>query len=277
MLSILRKSKWFKLSQETKYKKAFDNMNENNRGVFQENKKIEESVEDLVCKYEDEIKQVEMKYDQLLQAQFKKRRENVDNNKEKIPNFWLNALSNHYMFKEFISSSDCEVLKNLIDIAYQKLDDGNSFKLVFTFNSNSFFSNEVIEKEYKVNNEHLIVEIKSTQINWLQKDVAYVKVEKKMKNKKTGEIQNRTVEQPKKSFFNFFCTVRIPTPEDIGELDFEDEKELGHYLDSEFEYGMEFVEEFIPHVTDYYLGFKTETDELSSYMESHSKAHKESI
>ncbi len=54
----------------------------------------------------------------------------------------------------------------------------------------------------------------------------------------------------------------------------DDEKELGHYLDTEFEYGMEFVEEFIPHAMDYYLGFKSENDEYSHYLQD--KVRKES-
>lgn len=55
-------------------------------------------------------------------------------------------------------------------------------------------------------------------------------------------------------------------------LNLEDEKELGHHLDTEFEYIMEFIEEFIPHALDYYLGFKTESNEYSNYLQDHMKS-----
>ncbi len=34
---------------------------------------------------------------------------------------------------------------------------------------------------------------------------------------------------------------------------------------------MEFVEEFIPHALDYYLGFKPENDEYSKYLNDHNR------
>ncbi len=40
---------------------------------------------------------------------------------------------------------------------------------------------------------------------------------------------------------------------------------------------MEFVEEFLPHATDYYLGFKIESSEYSNYLESQAKQHKQSM
>lgn len=36
---------------------------------------------------------------------------------------------------------------------------------------------------------------------------------------------------------------------------------------------MEFVEEFIPHASEYFLGFKTESEEYSNYLEHFKKEH----
>lgn len=86
----------------------------------------------------------------------------------------------------------------------------------------------------------------------------------------TGEIKTIEVEENKPSFFNLFTNIRLPSSKDeTDSLDLETEKEIGHYLDSEFEYGMEFVEEFIPHALDYYLGFKPDNDEYSKYLSEH--------
>jgi len=43
--------------------------------------------------------------------------------------------------------------------------------------------------------------------------------------------------------------VKLPSKESVDKLSHENEKELGSYLDTEFEYSMEFVEEFIPNAT----------------------------
>ena len=94
----------------------------------------------------------------------------------------------------------------------------------------------------------------------------------------TGEVITKSVEKPKKSFFNFFSNVKVPSKDEINSYDFEHEKELGPYLDSEFENGLEFIEEFIPHATDYFLGLKPEdNDEFTNYLDSQAKIHKQSI
>jgi len=275
MLSIIRKSQWFKDAQTLKYKKAFEK-NEKLAISLEENVKLEQSFDELQKEFEKELKALEHNYDKKFQAQFAKRKEHITKNKETQENFWLNALSNHRLFKDFITNEDIPALKCLEDISYEKCDDLNSFKIIFTFRENDFFSNLKIEKLYMVNDEHLITEIKSTEIDWKKREFAFEKIEKKMTNKKTGETKLRTTEVPKKTFFNFFSNVRLPSEEEIKEFDFDDEKELGQYLDTEFEFGMELVEEFIPHATDYFLGFKTESDEYSLYCEETSKNRKKS-
>lgn len=98
------------------------------------------------------------------------------------------------------------------------------------------------------------------------------KVSKQVKNKTTGEIKTLEFFEPKKSFFNFFSNVRLPSFDEVDKVDYETERELGSYLDLEFEYGMEILEEFIPHALDYYVGLKTESDEYAKYSaEQHHK------
>lgn len=275
MLSIIRKSTWFKEANSNKYKKAFEK-NEKLGKSLEENVKIEQSFDDLQKEFEKELKTLEHNFDKKFQAQFEKRREHITKNKETQENFWLNALSNHLLFKDFINNEDVPALKCLEDISYEKLDDLNSFKIIFSFKENEFFSNDKLVKHYLVNDEHLITEIKSTEINWTKREFAFEKKDKKMTNKKTGETKLRTVEVPKDTFFNFFCNLRLPSEEEVKDFDFDDEKELGQQLDTEFEYGMEFVEEFIPHATDYFLGFNSQSqnNEYTLYCEETIKNRK---
>ena len=74
--------------------------------------------------FENENRLLELKYDQLLQGVYEKRKNNIKN-KELYSDFWLRVISNHKFLKDFISDEDKPVLKHLIDVRYVKLDDGN--------------------------------------------------------------------------------------------------------------------------------------------------------
>jgi nucleosome assembly protein 1-like 1 len=60
-----------------------------------------------------------------------------------LPNFWLQALSYHPATRDYISEEDSEALQSLIDIQIELNDSYNSFKIVFIFNDNDFFTNKV--------------------------------------------------------------------------------------------------------------------------------------
>jgi hypothetical protein len=64
---------------------------------------------------------------------------------EGIPDFWLNAMTNHDMVGEFITEVDSEVLAYLTDVRSSSLtgDQAGSFKLSFHFRENPFFKNKV--------------------------------------------------------------------------------------------------------------------------------------
>ena len=100
-------------------------------------------MESIVAEYEEEIKNIELKYDAKLKSFLEKRKQIVNeisisesdklnntnsesnNTSKSLPNFWLNALSNHRLFKDFINKSvDEKPLQHLIDIRYEKINDG---------------------------------------------------------------------------------------------------------------------------------------------------------
>lgn len=127
-------------------------------------------------------------------------------------------------------------------------------------------------KTYHISKEILIEKIESSQINWKEgKDLTRKLGSKKIKNKsiyinlETGET--KTIEAPTKlkSFFNFFTNLRLPTVEEMDKFSFDKEKDLGVHLDTEYEIGLEFVEELVPHSIEYFLGIKHDTEEFLDY------------
>jgi hypothetical protein len=85
-------------------------------------------------------------------------------------------------------------------------------------------------------------------------------------NPETGETKTVEVQDNSKSFFNFFSTVKLPTEEEIKQIDYELEKELGSHLDTEYEMGIELIEEIIPHALEYFVGVTHDTEEYIDYM-----------
>jgi template-activating factor I len=87
--------------------------------VILTNRKHEEDIEEITEKYDLEIKKLETNYDKLIMEKLKSRNEII----KKIKNYWLTALSNHRILKEYISTSDIDVLRYLEDVSYEKIYD----------------------------------------------------------------------------------------------------------------------------------------------------------
>jgi len=76
---------------------------------------------------------LELKYDNLLQNIYKKRKEKIEEAKS-YPDFWLRVLSNHKITKDFINEADKPVLRFLKDLRYEKLEDGNVYLIINKYN-----------------------------------------------------------------------------------------------------------------------------------------------
>lgn len=74
--------------------------------------------------FEEELKNLELKYDKVLR-EFNVRRNNNIQGKGVFSNFWLRVLGNNKLIKDFISDTDRDALKHLINISSMKLEDGN--------------------------------------------------------------------------------------------------------------------------------------------------------
>jgi hypothetical protein len=68
------------------------------------------------------------------------------------------------------------------------------------------------------------------------------------------------------SFFHFFTNLKFLNEEDIKKISLKTEKELASHLDTEFELGLQFIEEIIPNATEFYLGIANNPDEYSEYI-----------
>jgi hypothetical protein len=58
----------------------------------------------------------------------------------------------------------------------------------------------------------------------------------------------------------------MPTVEEMKKLDYERERELGSQFDTEYEIGIELVEEVIPHASEYFVGVTHDTEEYMDYI-----------
>merc|ERR1712032_839348 len=105
--------------------------------------------------------------------------------------------------------------------------------------------------------EHLLERIESTNIEWKEgKNISAKKVTKKIKNKKSGEIKTKEVLESVPSFFNFFTNLRFPLEEDIKNINFNTEKELG----------LHFTDEIIPYAMEFFLGVVEDKNEYPEYV-----------
>jgi Nucleosome assembly protein (NAP) len=67
------------------------------------------------------------------------------------------------------------------------------------------------------------------------------------------------------SFFNFFSNLKTPTEEEIKNIDIETERDLGAHFDTEYEIGLELVDEIIPNASEFFVGVDVDFDEYHQY------------
>jgi nucleosome assembly protein 1-like 1 len=182
--------------------------------------------------------------------------------------FWLRAMLNHSSVGRLIQEKDRQILIHLIDVQCNLHTEGFGFDLLFTFEKNDYFTNEVLKKSFVMTRQNVIEKCDGTEIAWKDgKDVTKKKIKKKSKNKKAGsKTVTKTVEQ--ESFFNFFKTITMPAEEELekanktpGAEGDEEEKDVGELMDIDFELGNEFKDQLIPLALEYYLEVIEEEDE----------------
>ncbi len=174
-----------------------------------------------------------------------------------IPEFWYKCLENCQDI--MINEKDKNILKKLKLIKCTPEENGN-FTLEFFFEPNDYFTNEVLKREFILDEDYDIKEIKSDEIQWKSDEVnPTIEIkQKKVKNKRTKQI--KTVQKKEKipSFFSSFRNFVKKEGEKAKneEKDEDDDEEEGDEMTIEDEYdqALQFKEEIIPYAIEYYLG-----------------------
>ncbi len=120
-----------------------------------------------------------------------------------IPEFWYKVLLNNQDI--MLNERDKDVLKKLKLIKCTPEENGN-FSLEFFFEPNDYFTNEVLKREFILDEDCDIKEIKSDEIQW-KSDAMNTTIEikqKKVKNKRTKQVKTITKKEKIPSFFSSF-------------------------------------------------------------------------
>jgi nucleosome assembly protein 1-like 1 len=128
-----------------------------------------------------------------------------------VPGFWLQCIANHPTVSTLLGEQDGPALQALTDIKLEYSEDYSSFKLLFHFAPNDYFTNEILTKSYTVSPDLLeetapaLTSVEGTEIQWKEKkNLCEVETKKKQKSKKGGQTRFVTQKVPKESFFHYF-------------------------------------------------------------------------
>jgi nucleosome assembly protein 1-like 1 len=270
------------------------------KGITDNNlKKKLVAIKKLVCErmalekdFKKEHNKLEYKYEQLYRPFFEKRQKIVEGeekpdieqirdklaelkineeeaktekeNEKGVPDFWYKCLENCQDI--MINDKDKNILKKLKNIKCNTEENGN-FTLEFVFEPNDYFSNEVLKREYILDEDYDIKEIKSDEVQWKSDEVnPTIEIkQKKVKNKRTKQIKTVQKKEKVPSFFSSFKNfVKKDDKEKDEEKDDDEDDEGGDEMTIEDEYdqALQFKEEIIPYAIEYYLGIADDEDDL---------------
>lgn len=185
-----------------------------------------------------------------------------------IPSFWLTVFKNVDMLSEMIQDHDEPILNHLQDVKVQfSSTQDMGFTLEFYFESNKYFNNTVLTKQYQMRSEPdeadpfsfegpEIVKCKGCEIDWCKGQNVTVKtIKKKQKHKGRGTTRTITKTVQNDSFFNFFSPPTVP--EEESEMD----EDLEALLAADFEIGHFIRERIVPRAVLYFTGEALENDD----------------
>jgi len=165
-------------------------------------------IDSLNEKASEEILKVEQKYNKLRKHHFEKRNELI----KKIPNFWVTAFVNHPQISAVLDEEEEECLHYLNKVEVEEFDDIKSgYRIKFNFDTNPFFSNDVLVKEFFLGTAE--PSSTSTEIKW--KDNMNLVRKNEEANAKPG--QKRPAPAPR-TFFTWFMDNSDASADDIAEV-----------------------------------------------------------
>lgn len=178
-----------------------------------------------------------------------------------VPEFWLTILKNVDMLAEMIQEHDEPILKCLSDIKVKFMEPSNmGFILEFHFDTNDYFTNALLTKEYELKcspdesdpfsfEGPEIFKCRGCTIDWKKgKNVTEKIIKKKQKHKSRGSVRTITKTVQNDSFFNFFNPPAVP--EDEEQID----DEVQTLLTADFEIGHFIRERIVPRAVLFFTG-----------------------
>ncbi|PFH32860.1 nucleosome assembly protein (nap) protein [Besnoitia besnoiti] len=255
--------------------------------------------DELERAYDQELVALKMKYEQLYAPLYAKRREcllkkdpanpSAQFGTPAVPAFWMNCMKQNSTLSELIEEHDEPILQHLENVSCEYFtreeqdevekkqgEEGvaqatgvpESFRLVFDFSPNPFFTPTRLVKEYHLTVSSArhgaeLTSTKSTEIEWKEgKDVTKKVVSRKQRNKKTR--QTRTVEEvvDNESFFNFFTDHEIPSDEKLETMSDKQVGELQMIVEADYDIGVTIRDKIVPQAVEWFLGEADDDDQF---------------
>ncbi|CAK8675068.1 protein SET-like [Clavelina lepadiformis] len=156
----------------------------------------------------EEILKVEQKYVKLRWPLFQKRSALI----EKIPNFWVTTFVNHPQISALLDEDDEDALHYLNKVEVQEFDDiKTGYTINFYFRDNPYFENDLISKEFHLN-ETGDPSSTSTPIKWKEgKDLT-------RRETQQNNAKNKRKHEEPESFFSWFNDPGDAGADELGEV-----------------------------------------------------------
>ncbi|KAL5011427.1 hypothetical protein ScPMuIL_009978 [Solemya velum] len=216
-----------KAEGENNHENADEQADKEQQEAIEQIDEVQNEIDRLNEQASEEIVKVEQKYNKLRQPYFQKRSDLI----AKIPNFWVTAFVNHPQVSALLNEEDEEALQFLTKVEVQEFEDIKSgYKINFNFDTNPYFENDVISKEFHLNDSGE-PSSKSTPIKWkAAKDLT-------KKSSQPGKGGRKRNHEEQESFFCWFTDHGDAGADELGEVIKDDiwPNPLQYYLASEIE------------------------------------------
>ncbi|KAF8820461.1 nucleosome assembly protein (nap) protein [Cardiosporidium cionae] len=267
----------------------FNALPEDEKAVITELKSVQVKHKAIEAKYDQEWAALKLRYELMFLPLYEKRAELLvmksDSINEKSPatsvaGFWLKTFLNHQLLKEKIEQYDKCILEYLTDVRSEWIDSSKqeSFRLIFMFAPNPYFTNTVLTKQYNVETEEgeedaMLQSTVSTVIEWNEgKDVTKKTITRKTTNKRTHELKYvREVQGNAQSFFTFFNSREIPSAQSLQQMEHVDVVRFGEEVELDFNIGVIIRERIIPYAVKWFLGEMDSEESDGEFLEDESE------
>lgn len=251
-----------------------DSLSVDVRARVDELREVQEQCDEVKKEFLKERKDLEEKYRLKFDPFYNQRAELVAGSEEYsesceepglVPGFWLRVLKNGDMVGENISKRDEPILKYLLDIRHELIEDNKpGFKLIFKvctfskaphfvclfqFAPNPYFTPLILEKKYFMGDEDEsnLESTQGTAIEW--NDGKNPGIKFISKGGKPGDSP-KIKQIQKHSFFDFFSAPAIPQTENADEV-----KDIVELLEEDdLEFGCCIKEMLLPSAVSWYTG-----------------------